>query len=541
VRYRPPVPPTSPIDDPAEWYRRADGWFNPETGLGTVRDKSRGYDLELEVVGPDVSERFLRADGLAARIVTVLPDDALAGGHEVVVTGPDGAADQALGEELEHRREQLDAADPHDRGVASAEHRVLVLARGLGGAALLPITDDLRPLSEPPPPGAKTLAYDVLDLRELTPLEYSAAGSVTSWLVQKRTDFGAATSVVAVHASRLIRAHGVSSVDSPVSGPTLPGWPCDSIYSSCVEHLRRYCGSIAGAGALLADFAQMVYRIKGLSATRGRDDMMALLMARMRLIDRSRSIVRGVVLDEGESAERVSTALTQYPETTDRVALALSAATGIPATRLLGRAPDGMNATGASDTDNYHALVLTYRAHRCRPLHRAIYRRQLVEMGLDPTKYRIKIHYAPLVVPTALEREQARLITAQRDALEIQSGVVTAEQVAQSRYGGDDYSAETVIERALGDEVDDDAGEFEPLPGDRLADAGQINALTATIAQVNAGTLEWSQGLEVLLQVFGLAEEDALRMLGPEPEVPSEPPDSEAPPDPPDSGADSAP
>jgi uncharacterized protein len=513
----------SPIDDPSEWLRRSDGWFNPVTGLGTGRDKSAVHDLQLELVPPDVSERFLRADGLAARVVTILPGDALAGGHEVSITGPDGRADRALAELLEHRRQCLDAADPRQLDLPSAEHRLLVLARGLGGAALLPLSDDARPLSEPATPGAQLTGYDVLDLRELTPLEYdSATGSVAVWLVQRRTEFGASVPVVAVHASRLIRAHGATSVEAPRSGTVMPGWPGDSIYTSCVEHLRRYCGSIAGAGALLADFAQMIYRIKGLASTRGRDDMMQLLIARMRLIDVSRSMVRGIALDaDSESAERVTTPLTGFSEATDRIALALSAATGIPATRLLGRAPDGMNATGASDTANYHALVIDYRTQKVEPLHRAIYTRLLRERGLDPARHVVQIQYAALSTPSELERQQARLLVAQRDAIDITNQVVTPEEVARSRYGGDGYSPETTIEVDLEGGADT---ESEPLPGDRLADAGQITALTATIAQVNAGTLTWAQGLEVLLQVFGLAEVDALRMLGPQTESPVSPP-----------------
>lgn len=513
---------------------RQDGWLNELTGLGTSRDKSRHHQLQLEHVSPLEAERQLRADGLAARIVTIPIDDGLAGGHELVLTDQKGERSKDLGAKLEARRKELDRADLYDDGVHSAEHRALVLARALGGAALMPIVDDRQPLEVPMRwhwgAPLRIIGYDVLDLRELVPLAWDSLGRIDTWQVVRRVE-GSSTAapVVRVHASRLIRAHGVTSVRAPETGVPLPGWPGDSCFVGVIEHLRRYSGSVAGVGALLADFAQMVYRIKGLAATRGRDDMFQLVMARLRLIDAGRSIVRGVALDaDSESAERVTTSLAGYSEATDRVALALSAASGIPATRLLGRSPDGMNATGASDTTNLHALVRSYQAERVEPLHLAQYRWLLREEGLTPADWRLEIKYAPLTQPTELEQADARLKTAQRDQIEIQSGVVTAAEVARSRYGGDRYSAETTITPEV--EVEDETEE-QTAPG-----------AVDVVRGVNDGTIKRAQAIQLLIQVYGRTEEQAELMLGPEEELePEEESEEESEPEEEDDAPDPAP
>ena len=60
-----------------------------------------------------------------------------------------------------------------------------------------------------------------------------------------------------------------------------------------------------------------------------------------------------MLVDKNDEFDRVSYNFQGLPDLMDRFAERLAAAADIPATRFMGQAPKGMNATGASDEKNY--------------------------------------------------------------------------------------------------------------------------------------------------------------------------------------------
>src|SRR5690606_13578077 len=113
--------------------------------------------------------------------------------------------------------------------------------------------------------------------------------------------------------------------------------------------IRDFCSGYAGAAATLADFSVGVIAIQNLAEMLAADQE-GLVLKRLEMLDMARSIARAVFMDaEKERFEYVSRSLAGMPETLDRLALRLSAGTGIPVTLLMGQSPAGLNATGASD------------------------------------------------------------------------------------------------------------------------------------------------------------------------------------------------
>lgn len=81
------------------------------------------------------------------------------------------------------------------------------------------------------------------------------------------------------------------------------------------------------------------------------------------------SIYRGAVIDGDDvSVQQHSASFGSVPELVMSFAQLLSAASDIPATRFLGQAPGGLNATGESDLQNYYNMIDSMQRLRLKPV-----------------------------------------------------------------------------------------------------------------------------------------------------------------------------
>lgn len=96
-------------------------------------------------------------------------------------------------------------------------------------------------------------------------------------------------------------------------------------------------------------------------------------LAKMNEIIEQLSIYRGALLD-GQDAkiENHSASFGSVPELVLTFCQLLSAASDIPATRFLGQAPAGLNATGESDTRNYYDMIDSLRNGKIRDAEKRI-------------------------------------------------------------------------------------------------------------------------------------------------------------------------
>jgi phage-related protein (TIGR01555 family) len=206
----------------------------------------------------------------------------------------------------------------------------------------------------------------------------------------------------------------------------LRGWTI-SVLQRPYEVLRLFGTSFASVGHLLQDASQGVIKIKDLmhmiAANR------PALLARMELLDTSRSVARAVLLDaENEEFTRVSTSFAGLPELLDRIMQRMSAATRIPVTLLMGRSAAGMNATGDSDFRAFYDSVKSEQRDRLEPVLLQIYRLLAIARGEDPEGISIEFH--PLWEMSEAERALLEKQDAERDSALITSGVLYPEEVA---------------------------------------------------------------------------------------------------------------
>jgi len=132
------------------------------------------------------------------------------------------------------------------------------------------------------------------------------------------------------------------------------------------------------------------------------------------------------LVNKGDQIRNTQYAFTGLREVYDSMCLDLSGASRIPVTKLFGRAPAGMNATGESDLRNYYDYVDTLRENVLRPLlERALPVVCMSAWGAVPED--LDIIFPPLWTPTA--KEVAEI--AERKALAIrdvfQAGLLAAD------------------------------------------------------------------------------------------------------------------
>lgn len=312
----------------------------------------------------------------------------------------------------------------------------------------------------------------VLSPMEIIPYRYQGDplaadyGEVEIWtMVPKSKGINPRGSIIRVHASRLIIMKGVRTSRFMVEAQRGFG---DSVLNRTAQHIRNFSTAFDAASVLVDDFAQAIWKFKGLVEALQADGL-GLIQKRAQAMEFVRSNTRAVVIDEQEEFERKSTSVTGLPELLDRIASRLAAATGMPVTMLMGEAPAGLNATGKADRDWYNENVSVVREDSVVPaLERIVevelHAKQGATKGKVPDSWSVQM--PPLEEPTEGEMADVRLKTAQADQIYINTGVLHPEEVSESRFGGDEFSTHTV----LNDEVRAAAREMQETDLDRQAD-----------------------------------------------------------------------
>lgn len=514
VPLRRPKPPNNPAF-------RADGWFNTLTALNVPgKDKRRAADFFSKRISEFEAEDLWRGDDVMARIIETLPRVMLRHGFDVSVGDPKPAP-KPEPEDVEPTDEntRLDRAgiDPVDFSktvakklldlkTASTFIRAMDYARAFGGSAVLLGTDDGPGKFEDTKRYEKPL--DPLKLRDVKwitvlrphecwPVQWYRQvlsphyGTPKMYRVVRDVMGGAAAHApFLVHESRLIRFYGVTTSVRQMAMNN--GWG-DSILIRLLEVVADFQMSFQALAYLISDFSQAVQKMKGLAelVAAGDTDQVA---RRSELIAMSRSVARTVLIDSEEEFERKATPMSGLPDSMDRLCNRVAAAASMPVTLLMGQAPAGLNATGDADIRWFYDSAANDREMSLRPALEHFVRLILLSSegptaGVEPSTWKLNFH--PLWQPTEKELAETRKLVAETDALYVQNQVLTPEEVADSRFGGPDWSMETSLDddvrdkmkQAHGAQVDEQhaAGEVpQPSP---IKSAAQQQAVELATAQ----------------------------------------------------------
>lgn len=150
--------------------------------------------------------------------------------------------------------------------------------------------------------------------------------------------------------------------------------PCgfgESKLATLYDLLNRVVGTQQGAYHLVNLASCLLIEAENIRVLQATDSP---AMAKLREIIEQLSLYRGAVVDaKGAKISQHSASFGSVPELVMTFAQLLSAASDIPATRFLGQAPGGLNATGEGDQTNYYDMVGAYQRLTLMPVQRRIF------------------------------------------------------------------------------------------------------------------------------------------------------------------------
>lgn len=274
-------------------------------------------------------------------------------------------------------------------------------------------------------------------------------GQVAVWtMVPKSKGINPRPSVLRVHSSRLIIFGGIRTSRFMIELHRGFG---DSILNRCVNHIRNFSTSYDSAAVLISDFAQAIYKMKGLVELLQADGN-NMIQKRAAAMSYVRSVLNAVLIDSDEEFERKQTPVTGLPDLLDRMANRLAASSGMPVSMLMGEAPAGLNSTGEVNADWYNENVEDVQIDRAQPALERIVEVELrstdgATKGKEPDGWNVS--FPSLTTPDESEKAKNRLADAQADSAWIAAGVLHPEEVAKSRFGGDTYGSEIKLDEEV--------------------------------------------------------------------------------------------
>lgn len=437
---------------------REDGWVNLMSQLGTSRDTRTHTRIGDRRFSPQELEALYRGDDMAARICEDVPAEMLRAGWTLSL--PEGE------ETATYVRDRCD-----DLGADAASEEASTWARCFGGGAVLMGVDDGRDPAEP-------LDYDsIRDVRwlsvfsapELLPHTWygdplaGKFGHPETFRIQPRFAVaGGASRIGVVHESRILKFDGARVTAQQRQRNN--GWG-DPVFVRIFDVLRDFGMAWGGTGALLNDFSQAVYKMKGLAAllAAGKEQD---IKTRMELIEMSRSVIRAVLLDaDGEDFERKTTNLSGLPEILEKFNVRLAAAADMPVSRLLGQSPGGLASSDEGQIRWWYDRIAAKQNKELRPQLNTLVKillrsKNAPTKGIEPESWRIEFN--PLWQLSEAQLADVRQKNAAADATYIQNGVLDVHEVramlpTRPGYESFEPAPEPVIEIAPDPGEDDDA------------------------------------------------------------------------------------
>lgn len=459
-----------------EVVNRLDGFLSSITGIGNKRkDPTKGHNYfisEDDIKTQTEVEHLFYKEGLAARIVEVLPKEMLKKGIRVDVPQSMDIQTATMGElkRLRFIRQLL---------------RALINARLYGGGALLlGLKDGLSPEKPVDLTRVQSVMWvNVLHRYQLTAKdrdEDPMSPTFDQVLTYQISGAGVAEPIT-VHTSRLLKFVGVDlpeEVERNVAPNGHEGWG-ESVLVRTWDPIRRFVESLSSVEVMIKDFHQTTIKLKQLiqlisSSDANQDE---LVQARLQLMVLTKSIFNAYVIDENDSVSSSSPNVTGLDKLFELLMLHLASVSQTPLTKLFGRSPAGMNATGESDEQSWIELVVASQEADLRdPIERFL---EILYASKDGPSEGEPVEFNLVFPPPRdlSESEQAsvRKTQSEVDKTYVELEIVTKEEVTESRFGGPVYSTTTVLNTELREEQSNIQAlgalvepEAEPQPDDAV-------------------------------------------------------------------------
>jgi len=425
----------------------ADGWSNVMTGLGKQgRDKRVSAEPEFERMTWQDVDILVASDDMAAKYVEKIPK---VGTRKWIYFSGEGL-EKKSGEQLLDKMDEL-----HAREVF---RQTWIWARQYGAGFVM--VDGHDGQIDPAEPLDLNRLQDVTSLTALhrwelypdvgsgliTDITHPQYGYPQYYILQPHRTTDSKYLGMRIHYSRLIRFDGARL---PTRLFVANYYSHDTVLTRVYNPIRNYNTSNDSLATVMQDFRMNWLRMKNISAQlkeKGSPD----LINRLQLMSLTRSITNTTILQEGEEIGQMSASLAGVKDVNDAVSNRLVAATGMPHDQVLGDgAKGGLGAEGETENRNFYDQVEEEQKENLKPQIEQLLDILIATPEFSTVPDTIKVNFHSLWQLDEKEIANMHFIQAQADEKNIMNGILDPVEVRKSRFGGDKYSTETVLDTEI--------------------------------------------------------------------------------------------
>lgn len=395
----------------------SDTLTNLITGLGTERDKAAGTTFAQLYLSKMDCDSAYTSDWLAGTIIDAPCDDMT---REWRIWNA-GKLQTKLMQQEEHRL-----------GVRETVNRAMKMARLYGGSAILIGTGDKDPskplnLNTVHRGGLKyihalsrwelwtgQLDRDPMSPHFGEPLWYELATPLDD-----AQSTPVATAGVRIHPSRIVRFLGQAKLELSWA---VDGWGLST--------LQRVYDAVKNAGAAAQNLASLTHEAKvdvisipDLTKNSLNPTWRAQMLARMSLANMAKSNQSMLLLDAAEIYAQKKISLGDMPKVITTFLEIAAGAANIPLTRLLGKSPSGLSATGDTEIRHYYDTLSGRQHVELGPVLSRL-DEVLIRSALGTRPAALHYRWNPLWQPTEAETSAIALQNAQMVQIIAQMGVL---------------------------------------------------------------------------------------------------------------------
>lgn len=424
---------TTPQPPAGEFFKQLDALQNFVANFGTGSDKRMHTEyVEQYLLSDRTLEAMYIENWLSGKIIDIPADDMTREWRVFDASQADPAKIEAF--------VQLET----DLDVSGKFNEALKWARLYGGAAIVIGIDEAQGGAPDTPLDISKLGADCLT--HLTVIECGRLQAAPeAQLDPTQPGFGDPeyytlpnTKSFRIHRSRILPFYGIKLPYYARQRNRHPFWGAP-IMRRVFEAIVNADMTVAGSASLVSEASVDVVKYKGLTNFLLQPGGEEKLQARFALAKLLKSVNNVMLLDEDETFEQHEQSFSGLGDLLDRYLGIVAGAADIPATRLLGSAAKGLNATGEGDLKNYYDNIRANQKTDFNPALRRLDRiMQRSLWGQEIKDWGFK--WASLFQLSEIELATAQQARATRDTAYLAAGVVDEHIVAQQLYEDGTYT-----------------------------------------------------------------------------------------------------
>lgn len=223
---------------------------------------------------------------------------------------------------------------------------------------------------------------------------------------------------VDIHPSRLVVFQGNPQPDLDLVVGDAYAWG-DSVLLSVLDAIKNADSTAGNVASLVFEAKVDIIRVPNFMASLRDEGYKQKILERFTLANTAKGINGTLILDKEEEYESKQATFATLPDVLDRFLQIVSGAADIPATRLLGQSPAGLNSTGESDLRNYYDRLSAMQQVEMTP---AMYRLDecLIRSALGSRPADVYYEWAPLWGLS--DKEKADIFKTKADAARALAG-----------------------------------------------------------------------------------------------------------------------